>query len=72
MDLLQNISVTMDVISVMKTTMKRVTVKKTATEAPFSDDLVERHNVVLEYMLLKTCENWDSFAMDNKFFDKYS
>ena len=34
-----------------------ITIKKTAAESPFSNGLVERHNAVLEEMLLKTCED---------------
>ena len=34
-----------------------ITVEKTAAEAPFSNGLVGRHKAVLEYMLLKTCED---------------
>ena len=34
-----------------------ITIKKTAAESPFSNDLVERHNAVLEEMLLKTCDD---------------
>ena len=35
----------------------KITVKKTATETPFLNGLAERHNAVLEDMLLKTCED---------------
>ena len=34
-----------------------ITIKKTAAESPFSNGLAERHNAVLEEMLLKTCED---------------
>ena len=34
-----------------------ITIKKTAAEAPFLNGLVERHNAVLEDILLKTCED---------------
>ena len=34
-----------------------ITVKKTAAEASFSKGLVERHDAVLENMLLQTCED---------------
>ena len=33
-----------------------ITIKKTAAESPFSNGLMERHNDILEEMLLKTCE----------------
>ena len=54
MDLLQNISVIIEVSLVFKTTMKGV---KYITEARFSNGLIERHNAVLEDMLLKVCED---------------
>ena len=33
-----------------------ITIKKTVAEWPFSKSLMERHNAILEEMLLKTCE----------------
>ena len=33
-----------------------ITIKKTTAESPFSNGLMERHNDILEEMLLKTCE----------------
>ena len=33
-----------------------ITIKKTAAESPFSNDLMERHNAMLEEMLLKICK----------------
>ena len=33
-----------------------ITIKKTAAESPFFNGLMERHNDILEEMLLKTCE----------------
>ena len=33
-----------------------ITIKKTAAESPFSNGLMERHNAILDEMLLKTCE----------------
>ena len=37
-----------------------IIIKKTAAELPFSNGLMERHNAILEEMLLKTCEESSS------------
>ena len=33
-----------------------ITIKKTAAESHFSNDLMERHNAMLEEVLLKICK----------------